>query len=163
MATTTARPITRPLRTASEYKAAAREMTALASNMPKKGTPAYDRLDLLALLVEDYEERNEPPLPSGTPQQVVDFMLEQKGMKRTDLAAHMGGRGRVYDFFSGRRAHLSVNQVLALRSLLGISADLLLSGDQRSAVMEGRELDPRDGTPDPWRPPPRSKKRANSR
>ena len=53
-------------------------------------------------------------------------MLEQRGMKRSELADVMGGRARVSQFFSGQRA-LSMRQVLALRSLFGIPADCLIA------------------------------------
>ena len=33
----------------------------------------------------------------------VAFMLEQRGMTRAELALHMGGKGRVSEFFSGKR------------------------------------------------------------
>lgn len=60
-----------------------------------------------------------------TPQGVVDFMLEQKGMAWAELAEVMGGRRRVSNFFQGKRP-LSRGQMVALRDLLGIPADLLL-------------------------------------
>ena len=52
-------------------------------------------------------------------------MLAQHGMTRAELAPVMGGRSRVSDFFSGKRA-LSLAQIAKLRDLLGIPADLLL-------------------------------------
>lgn len=61
----------------------------------------------------------------GTPQSVVEFMLEQRGMTRAELAPLMGGRSRVSDFFAGKR-RLSMEQVRALRDALGIPADLLI-------------------------------------
>jgi antitoxin component HigA of HigAB toxin-antitoxin module len=60
-----------------------------------------------------------------SPQEVVDFILEQKGMERSDLAEWLGGRSRVSEFFSGKR-DLSRGQIEALRKHLGLSADLLL-------------------------------------
>jgi len=58
-------------------------------------------------------------------QQAVEFMLEQKGRSRAELAELMGGRSRVSDFFSGKR-RLSTAQIKSLSNLLGIPADLLL-------------------------------------
>jgi len=83
-------------------------------------------LELLSVLVEEYEETNHPIDDSDlTPQDVVAFILEQKQMSRTDLAELMGGRSRVSDFFNGKR-ELSKAQIVGLRELLGIPADLLL-------------------------------------
>jgi transcriptional regulator with XRE-family HTH domain len=46
-------------------------------------------------------------------------MLEQKGMTRADLADIMGGKSRVSEFFAAKR-DLSINQIRALRDVLGI-------------------------------------------
>jgi HTH-type transcriptional regulator/antitoxin HigA len=114
------------LRTADEFEAAVVEIDRLVPLDPQPGTADFDRLELLSLLVEDYESRNNPIDDSDlTPQDVVDFMLEQRGMTRADLAPLMGGRSRVSDFFNRRRA-LSKGQIEALREHLGIPADLLI-------------------------------------
>ena len=75
-------------------------------------------------MVELYEE-GAFPIDKPTPQAVVDFILEQRGMTRGDLAEVMGGKSRVSEFFGGKR-ELSVNQVRALREALGVPADLLI-------------------------------------
>jgi HTH-type transcriptional regulator/antitoxin HigA len=114
------------VRTAAELAAAVAEIDRLLDADPQPPSAEYDRLELLSLLVEDYESRNNPIDDAAlTPQDVVDFMLNQRGMTRADLAPLMGGRSRVSDFFNGRRA-LSRGQVQALREHLGIPADLLL-------------------------------------
>lgn len=113
------------LRTAREYKAAVSEVDRLLEANPRKGTAEYDRLELLSVLIEAYEDAHEPEPEPPTPQAAVAFMLEQKGLTRSDLAAHLGGRSRVSEFFAGKRP-LSVSQIRALRDLLGIPADLLI-------------------------------------
>jgi len=87
----------------------------------------FDRLELLSVLVEHYEEVRYP-MEAVTPQDAVSFMLEQKGMTRADLDEVMGGKSRVSEFFSGKR-ELSKSQVEVLRSMLGIPADILLGLD----------------------------------
>ena len=113
------------LRTVAEYNAAVSEVERLLDLDPKKRTPEYDRLEFLSVLIEAYENENEPEPRGVTPQQAVEFMLEQKGMSRAELAELMGGRSRVSDFFSGKRG-LSTAQIKSLSNLLGIPADLLL-------------------------------------
>lgn len=118
-------PTPHVLRSSAEYDAAVAEIDRLLDTDPRPGSSDYDRLELLSLLVEDYESRHNPIDDSDlTPQQVVDFVLEQRGMMRTELAPLMGGRSRVSDFFNGRRA-LSKGQIEALREHLRIPADLL--------------------------------------
>ena len=116
----------RVLHNEKEYRVALEATKKLLGRNPTKGTREFELLELLSLLVEDYEARHipEPRLPS--PQAVVDFMLEQRGMTRADLSDHLGGRSRVSEFFAGKRL-LSTNQIKALRELFGISADLLLA------------------------------------
>ena len=114
------------LRNAREYRAAVAEIDRLLDGEPKRGTDAYDRLEFLAVLVEAYEAEYDPIDESmSTPQSAVEFMLEQKGMDRSDLAEIMGGKSRVSEFFAGKRA-LSTEQIRRLRDALGIPADLLL-------------------------------------
>jgi len=113
------------LRTVKEYAAAVEEVDRLVDLNPKKGTVEYDRLEFLSVLIEAYEDEHEPEPRGVTPQEVVAFMLEQKGMERSTLAELMGGRSRVSDFFRGKRA-LSNTQIKGLRDLLGIPAYLLL-------------------------------------
>jgi HTH-type transcriptional regulator/antitoxin HigA len=79
------------------------------------------------VLVEAYEDEHDPISESeGTPQSVVAFMLEQKGLTRADLHELMGGKGRVSEFFAGKRS-LSVAQIRSLHKELGIPADLLIA------------------------------------
>jgi HTH-type transcriptional regulator/antitoxin HigA len=118
-------PTPHVLRSGAEYDGAVAEIDRLLDADPQPHTSDYDRLELLSLLVEDYEARHNPIDDSDlTPQQIVDFVLEQRGMTRAELAPLMGGRSRVSDFFNGRRA-LSRGQIEALREHLRISADLL--------------------------------------
>jgi HTH-type transcriptional regulator/antitoxin HigA len=65
------------------------------------------------------------------PREIVEFMLEQKGLSRSDLAEGFGGRSRVSEFFKGSRT-LSIRQIAALTKNLGIPADLLIARDRRS-------------------------------
>lgn len=129
MATATALDFSKPhvLRNAREFRAAVAELDRLADADPAPGTEAYDRLEFLAVLIEAYENEHNPiDEHSGTPQSVVAFMLDQQGKTRADLAPLMGGKGRVSEFFAGKRS-LSVQQIRALHRDLGIPADLLIA------------------------------------
>ena len=114
------------LRTAREYDTAVAEIDALLDRgrLPREDE---DRLEFLTLLVEAYDEAHYPMGERSTPQSVVDFLLEQNGMTRAELAPLLGGRSRVSDFFNGRR-HLSLGQIQKLRECFGVSADALLPG-----------------------------------
>ena len=112
------------LRSEAEYEAAIAEIEQLLDEDVGIGSEGYDRLEFLSVLVEHYEDERYP-MGRVTPQQAVTFMLEQKGMNRSDLEGVMGGKSRVSEFLNGKR-ELSKAQVEGLRLLLGIPADLLL-------------------------------------
>ena len=114
------------LRNSREFKAAVTEIDALLDLDPRRGTDACDRLEFLSVLVEAYESDHFPlDEHVATPQSAVIFMLEQRGMTRSELAPFMGGKARVSEFLAGKR-RLSVEQVRSLRDALGIPADLLI-------------------------------------
>lgn len=118
-------PIERAIRTDREHNSALREIETLLGRNPRKGSAEYDRLELLSILVEAYEDESIDPLPDATPQELVEFMAEQKGIDRTALAVLFGGRSRLSDFLNERR-QLSLGQVARLKRALGIPADLLV-------------------------------------
>jgi len=113
------------LRNEEEYEIAVAEIDDLLDADPQPGVEEYDRLEFLSVLVQAYEDTHFPVCAWPTPQEVVDFMLEQKGLSRADLAKWMGGRSRTSEFFNGIR-RLSLRQIETLREHLGIPADLLL-------------------------------------
>lgn len=119
---------TRPhvLRTEEEYDEAVRMLDELLDSDPAAGSEQHDLLEFLSVLIEAYEAKHYPDeMFATTPQDVVDFVLQQKGMQRADLAEIIGGKSRVSEFFAGKR-ELSRSQIRALRDLLGVPADLLL-------------------------------------
>ena len=113
------------LRNAREYRAAVAEIDEVLDRDPPKGSEDHERLEFLSVLVEAYEEVHVPALRKATPQGVVDFVLEQKGMTRADLVRLLGSRSRVSEFFA-RKRRLSLSQIEVLRRELGIPADLLI-------------------------------------
>jgi HTH-type transcriptional regulator/antitoxin HigA len=117
------------LRNVREYRAAVREIDALLDAEVRRGTPGWDRLRFLSVLIEAYEEEIDPIaqyLAGCTPQSAVDYMLDQREMTRAELAPILGGSSRVSEFFTGKRS-LSIGQIRKLRDAFGIPADLLVS------------------------------------
>ncbi len=82
-------------------------------------------MELLAILIAAYEQEHLPELKPASPQELVEFMAEQKGITSAGLAALLGGRPRLSEFLNGTR-DLSKSQIIRLRDALGIPADLLL-------------------------------------
>ena len=98
---------------------------AEANDLAAGGGERFEALK--AKLVEHYEDERYP-MGAVTPQQAVAFMLEQKGLDRSNLDDVMGGKSRVSEFLS-RKRELSKFQIEGLRRVLGIPADILLGMD----------------------------------
>jgi HTH-type transcriptional regulator/antitoxin HigA len=114
------------LRNEAEYTAAVAEIERLLDIDPPPHSDAYERLEFLSVLVQAYEDTHIPLEQLTTPQDVVAFMLEQKGLSHDDLAQWLGGESPMRAFLQGTRS-LSLPQIERLREHLGIPADLLIS------------------------------------
>ncbi len=114
------------LRNEAEYTAAVAEIERLLDIDPPPHSDAYERLEFLSVLVQAYEDTHVPLEQLTTPQDVVAFMLEQKGLSHDDLAQWLGGESPMRAFLQGTRS-LSLPQIERLREHLGIPADLLIS------------------------------------
>jgi HTH-type transcriptional regulator/antitoxin HigA len=114
------------LRNEAEYSAAVAEIERLLDTDPPPHSEAYERLEFLSVLVQAYEDAHFPLEQLTTPQDVVAFMLEQKGLSHDDLAQWLGGESPMVAFLEGA-CSLSLPQIARLREQLGIPADLLLN------------------------------------
>jgi HTH-type transcriptional regulator/antitoxin HigA len=90
----------------------------------KRHTPQGDELELLSLLVHDYEEKVFP-IDKPDPVTAIRFRMEQKGLEPKDLVPLLGSRSRVSEVLSGRRS-LSLKMIRNLVAGLGIPAEVLL-------------------------------------
>lgn len=112
----------KPIRTEADYKAALAEIKHLWG--AAAGTPEGDRLDILATLVDDYEDEHYPMDPPD-PIEAIKFRMEQQGLTRKNLEGILGTRTRVAEVLNRRRG-LSINMIRRLHEKLGISAEVLI-------------------------------------
>ncbi len=112
----------RPIKTEADYKAALKEIENLFDAVPN--TPAGDRLDVLATLVEAYEEQHYP-IPSPDPVEAILYHMESRGLTRRDLEPYIGNRARVSEILNRKRT-LSLKMIQQLHGGLGIPATVLL-------------------------------------
>lgn len=112
------------IHTETDYEAAIDEIKRLIISDPATGSEEANRLDILFLLVEKYEEDNfHFDLPD--PISAIKFVMEQKKLKQTDLIKYIGSRSKVSEILSGKRP-LSLNMIRKLNEELGIPAEILL-------------------------------------
>lgn len=115
---------TKILKTEAEYEAALREAERLVALDPASGTHEADRLELLSVLVSDYESRHFP-LPAVDPVEAIRFRMEQMGLAQRDLVPYIGSKSKVSEVLAGKR-RLTLPMVRALSTGLGIPARLLV-------------------------------------
>ncbi len=112
----------KPIKTRVDYEAAGAEMKRVWG--AKSGTPDGDRLDILATLVDTYEEQHFPMDPPD-PIEAIKSRMEQQGLTRKDREGILGTRTRVAEVLNRRRG-LSINMIRRLHEKLGISAEVLI-------------------------------------
>ncbi|WP_233886315.1 ImmA/IrrE family metallo-endopeptidase [Paraburkholderia flagellata] len=102
---------------------------------PASDTPEGAELELLSLLVEDYERRTyhfEKP----DPVEAVKFRMMEQGLRQADLVPYFGSRSRVSEFLSRQRP-LTVSMIRQLSAGLGISAEVLVQESPLVASSDG--------------------------
>jgi HTH-type transcriptional regulator/antitoxin HigA len=112
----------RPIKTEADYDAALARAEALMD--AEEGTPAADELDVLATLIEAYEDKHYPMDPPD-PIEAIKYRMEQQGLTRKDLEPMIGTRTRVAEVLNGKR-NLSISMIRNLHAKLGISAEVLI-------------------------------------
>jgi HTH-type transcriptional regulator/antitoxin HigA len=112
----------RPIRTKKDYQAALKEIERLWS-APTKSAGA-DRLDVLTLLVEQYE-RQHYPIADPDPIDFLHHVMEVRGLVRKDLEAYLGPRGRVSDIMNRTRP-MTLDMIRRLADGLSLPADVLI-------------------------------------
>jgi HTH-type transcriptional regulator / antitoxin HigA len=112
----------RPIHSKADHKAALAEIQRLWDAAP--GTPEFEKLEVLATLVDAYERAHTPILPPD-PIEAIKFRLEQTGQTRKALEPILGTRARVAEILNGRR-RLTLAMIRALHRELAIPLEALV-------------------------------------
>ncbi len=76
--------------------------------------PEENRLfDLLANLLEDYEKRSLPPLEKSSPLETLKFLIQENGLRQSDLTDVFGRQSVVSEVLNGKR-EITKNQAKLL-------------------------------------------------
>ena len=112
----------KPIRTNADHERALREIQRLWG--AKEGTADGDRLDVLATLVDAYEQKHFP-IDAPEPIEAIRFRLEQQGLDERALVGVIGGRSRVYEVMQRKRP-LSLDMIRRLNERFGIPGEVLI-------------------------------------
>ncbi|HEY5817377.1 MAG TPA: helix-turn-helix domain-containing protein [Mesorhizobium sp.] len=113
----------RPIRTDEDHYLALKEIEALWN--ADAGTPEADKLEVLAILVEDYEARRFRIDGDLSPIQVLQLAITEMGRSQAELSAILGSRSRTSEILSGKRS-LTTDAVYRISKAWRIPADLLV-------------------------------------
>lgn len=126
----------KPIRNESDYEANLARLDDLIDAAP--GTPEGDELEVLATLIERYEN-DRYPIALPTPLAAIRFRMEQGNLTPRDLEDYIGSRARVSEVLSGARP-LSIGMIRSLNEHLGIPAEVLIRAEPRQEERASVEL-----------------------
>jgi HTH-type transcriptional regulator/antitoxin HigA len=112
----------KPIKTKKDYQQALDRLEIIFD--AKKGTPEGDELEILGILIEQYEEEHFPiNLPD--PIEAIKFRMEQLGYNQSDLAKVIGLKSRASEILNKKRK-LSLDMIRQLHNKLNIPTDVLI-------------------------------------
>jgi HTH-type transcriptional regulator/antitoxin HigA len=113
----------KPIRNDDDLRVAFRRLEMVFQ--AEEGTPEADEREILAALIETYENQHYPIGPAD-PVEAIKFRMEQQGLTPHDLEAYIGSSGRVSEVLNRKRP-LSLRMVKRLHDGLRIPYESLLS------------------------------------
>lgn len=127
------------IKNAKDYADAMTRLSALMTLDPAAGSGKEDELELLALVIADYEHKIVPPAEPD-PVEAILFRMDQAGLGRKDLISYIGSASKVSEVLSRKRP-LSLAMIRRLHDGLGIPADILIGGDKPQELMYAPDAD----------------------
>lgn len=110
------------LKTEDDYNKASIRMMEIFHATPN--TPESDELDLLIVLIKDYDEKHYE-LPELDALEVIKYKMHEMGMKAKDLEPIIGSKGHVSAVLSGKR-EITLKMAQKLKNYFSIPADVFL-------------------------------------
>ena len=110
------------LKTETDYNKAAIRMMEIFHT--EAGTSKSDELDLLIVLVKDYDEKHYQ-LPELDALEVIKYKMGEMGLKAKDLEPIIGSKGHVSAILSGKR-EITLKMAQKLKNYLSIPAEVFL-------------------------------------
>ncbi|MFM7175825.1 MAG: type II toxin-antitoxin system HigA family antitoxin [Bacteroidota bacterium] len=110
------------IKTEKEYQVAIRRLEEIFDS--KKGTEKGDELELLSLLIDNYE-KEKFPIDLPDPIEAIKFRMEQLGYNQKDLSNVIGLKSRVSEILN-RKRKLTLDMIRKLNEALGIPTEVLV-------------------------------------
>jgi HTH-type transcriptional regulator/antitoxin HigA len=112
----------KPIKTEQDYQDALNRLETIFD--AKSGTSEGDELEILGLLIDDYENKHFPiDLPD--PIEAIKFRMEQLGYTQNDLSKILGQKSRASEILNKKRK-LSLEMIRKLNQILNIPTNVLI-------------------------------------
>ena len=111
-----------PIHSRKDYQSAMKRIDEIFDS--KKGTPSGNELEVLSILVDNYERENFP-IESPEPIEAIKFRMEHMGMDQNDLANIVGQKSLASEIFNKKRM-LSLEMIRKLAISLNIPSEILI-------------------------------------
>jgi HTH-type transcriptional regulator / antitoxin HigA len=113
----------KPIKTKEQYREYLQIIDSLVDC--SEGSPEEETLELISILVENYEAKHYP-IEAPDPIDAIKIKMEEEGLKRKDLAPFFGSSSRVSEVLNRKRP-LTLEMIKKIHHSLGISANTLLA------------------------------------
>ena len=113
------------IKTEEQYEMALEKAYKLTQLNLTEGSPELSELELLGVLIEQYEKIHYPIAPPH-PIEAIKFYLDQMGLNEAELNKVLGSRSRKSEILSGKRK-LSLAMIRLLHDKLKIPAESLIA------------------------------------
>ncbi len=115
----------RPIKTEADYDATLKRIDVLMDLDPEIGSPDGDELEVLAILVDKYEEKYWA-ISTPDPIEAIKYRMEEMGLKQKDLVPLIGSKSKVSELLN-HKISLSLSMISNLSSTLHIPLEVLIS------------------------------------
>ncbi len=112
----------KPIKTKRDYQAALKQALQLWD--APNGSADADALDMVTLLIADYEAKHFP-IADPDPIQFLEYVMESRDLTRKDLEPYLGSRARVAEIMNRARP-LTLEMIRRLSEELGLPAEILV-------------------------------------
>jgi HTH-type transcriptional regulator/antitoxin HigA len=114
----------KPIHDEAAYDEALKRVDELMALDPELGTPESDELEILALLIERYEEEAWA-IDIPDPIEAIKYRMEQMHLKQKDLVPYIGNKSKVSEVLN-RKIGLSLNMIVNLSRGLHLPLETLI-------------------------------------
>jgi HTH-type transcriptional regulator/antitoxin HigA len=112
----------KPIRNEKDYQHALARLEEIFD--ARKGSKEGDELEVLSILVDNYENAYFP-IGMPDPIEAIKYRMEQMGMQQKDLAEAMGFKSRVSEVLN-RKRKLTLEMIRKLNEILKIPTEILV-------------------------------------